>query len=77
MKSIIKSDTLKEIIEIEEFAGNYFQEQIDAIDNLFYYYIQECLHKESDILISCDEAFEIKEAKRTLRLLGQYLKEIK
>ncbi|WP_018674641.1 hypothetical protein [Riemerella columbina] len=77
MKSTIKSDTLKEIIEIEEFAGNYFQEQIDAIDNLFYYYIQECLHKERDILISCNEAFEIKEAKRTLRLLGQYLKEIK
>lgn len=77
MKSTIKSDTLKEIIEIEEFNGNCFQEQIDAIDNLFYYYIQECLHKGSDILISCNEAFEIKEAKRTLRLLGQYLKEIK
>lgn len=77
MKSTIKSDTLKEIIKIEEFTGACFQEQIDAIDNLFYCYIQECLHKRSDIEISYNEAFEIKEAKRTLRLLGQYLKEIK
>ncbi|MDY3530290.1 hypothetical protein PG593_10945 [Riemerella anatipestifer] len=76
MKSTIKNDTLKKIIEIENFSGNSFQELIDAIDNLFYTYIQECLHKNIEILISHNEIFDIKEAKRTLELLGQYLKEI-
>lgn len=76
MKSTIKNETLKKIIEIEDFSKKSFQEQIDAIDNLFYCYIQECLHKGSEILISHNEAYEIQEAKKTLRLLGQFLKEI-
>lgn len=76
MKSTIKNETLKKIIEIEDFSKNSFQEQIDAIDNLFHCYIQECLHKRSEILISHNEVYEIQEAKKTLRLLGQFLKEI-
>lgn len=75
-KHIANNQYLKQIIEIEEFSGKSFQEQINAIDNLFYTYIQVCLHKGSDILISQNEVYEIKEAKKTLKLLGQWLKEI-
>lgn len=77
VNSPINNEYLQKIIEIEEFAKDNFDYLIKAIDSLFYNYIQECLHKDSSILIDCNQVYEIYEAKKVLELLGKYLNIIK
>ena len=67
---------IKELIEIEQFAGDNFDCHIKAVDSLFYMYIQNCVHKGEEILISQDEIYNVYEVKKILELLGKYLEEL-
>ena len=46
------------------------------MDSLFYMYIQNCVHKGEEILISQDEIYNVYEVKKILELLGKYLEEL-
>lgn len=76
-KHIANNENLKHIIKIEEFSQDNFKTHIKSIDELFYYYIQECIHSGNDILISSDEIYNIMKVKELLELLGEFLKDIK
>lgn len=76
-KEIINNEYLQEIIKLDAFADDNFDCFIKAVDALFYFYIQECLFQDSEIMINHNQVYEINEVKRILELLGKFISVIK